>query len=182
MVEVKLNCDSDYKYLVDGQEERIKSRYKFLYYFMTDYIKKRELEDKINIKPNILDHVIVDYFVDIDRLKPFQEIEYVNEIKIYSYLSYWILRHKPLQVYQDIEDAELVFVNEDLVTELLGSFLFSEPENIPILDEKQEDVYEFLKTMKYYFCYRSFTAQSVELLLLAFQAGRGYQYSVDYMK
>ena len=30
--------------------------------------------------------------------------------------------------------------------------------------------------------YERFGLQSVELLLLAFQAGRGYQYSVDYMK
>lgn len=50
------------------------------------------------ISSNALDHVVVDYFVDIDRLKDFQNIQLTYESKIYAYLAFWLLRHKPLQL------------------------------------------------------------------------------------
>lgn len=183
MVNINICNNGNYKYLVDKfSENKIKSRYIFLCSFISDYIIQKGYQDKVILSTDILDHIIVDYFVDIDRLKPFQEIEYVNETKIYSYLSFWILRHKPIQVIASEKASELVYVNEDLVSELIASFLLSQPEDVPVIEEKQEAVYEFLKTMKYNFCYRSFSAQSIELMIMAFNAGRGYQYSVDYLK
>ena len=56
MVEVKLNCDSDYKYLVDSQEERIKSRYKFVYDFMTEHLV-------LGRRPNTNEPISVGHYV-----------------------------------------------------------------------------------------------------------------------
>lgn len=65
---------------------------------LADYIKCEKRQKRVGISTDILKHVIVDYFVDIDRLKSFAGIPKVNDSKIYSYTSFWILKHKPLQV------------------------------------------------------------------------------------
>ena len=53
-------------------EEKIISRYNCLYELLSAYLKRKRLEERIHIIPAVLDHVIVDYFVDIYRLKDFQ--------------------------------------------------------------------------------------------------------------
>ena len=55
----------------------------------------------------------------------------------------------------------------------------SEPENCAILNNQREVVDNFIGTLLYYFKYRDYSAKNIELIILAFQAGRGYQYSVD---
>lgn len=175
--------DKHYQYLVEKfTADKIESRYAFVYDFLSDYIIQNEYQEKLIISVDILDHVIVDYFVDIDRLKGFQEIERVNQIKIFSYLSFWILRHKPLQVICEKNASELSFVNEKMVTAFLRSYLFASPDSIPILSDNQVTIDIFIKSMEYYFEYRDYSAKSIEIMLLAFEAGRGYQYSVDYQK
>lgn len=171
----------NYKYLVQrfGGEE-ISSKYEWLYNLMNDYISARGYQDKILISHDILSHVIVDYFVDVDRLKEFQEIENLHPSKIYAYIGFWLLRHKPMQVLAAEEAEELAFVNEEFVCCLVRSYLFSEPENVPILDNQYETVDNFVSTLLYYFQYREYSAKNIEIMILAFQAGRGYQYSVDH--
>lgn len=172
---------TDYQYVIDKfGEDKIITRSEWLYGLLEDYIKSEKLQKRVGISTDILKHVIVDYFVDIDRLKSFAGIPKVNDSKIYSYTSFWILKHKPLQVMELQSAADLVFVNEDFVSHMLRGYLFSNPENIPILNNKQADVDLFVNTLVYYFKYREFSAQSIEMLLLAYAAGRGYQYSVDH--
>lgn len=141
---------------------------------------KKGCQNKVIISEDILKHVIVDYFVDIDRLKEFQEIEMVHASKIYAYLCFWVLRHKPLQVTVKEGANELAFINEEFATCLLRSYLFSEPENVAILENKKAVVDNFIDTMLYYFQYREYSAKNIELVILAFQAGCGYQYSADF--
>lgn len=170
-----------YKYLVEKfGEEKIQSRYKWLNDLLEDFVNKKKLQDKVIISDDILKHVVVDYFVDIDRLKEFQGIERVHQSKIYAYLSYWLLRHKVLQLTMPSQAADLVFINEEFVSCFLRSYLFSEPENVPILENQQKKVTSFVETMSYHFRYREYSAKNIELMILAFQAGCGYQYSADH--
>lgn len=46
--------------------------------------------------------------------------------------------------------AELAFINEKFVCCLLRSYLFSEPENVPIMNNKKEVVDNFIGTLLYY--------------------------------
>ena len=171
-----------YDFIVDHfGEGRLQSRYEWLYDLMQSFIVSENLQGKIHISEKILNHVIIDYFVDIYRLKEFQDIEKVHDSKIYAYLSYWLLRHKVLQI-DGYEDENIIFVNERFVCELLVSYLFKEPENVSIVIDKQEVISNFLETMLYYFKYRDYSAKSIEILILAFEAGRGYQYSVDFSR
>ncbi len=174
--------NGSYVYLINEfGEEKITSRYEHLYLLLKDFIEQKQYGEYVDISIVNLNHIIVDYFVDISRLKPFQEIKLVNEPKIHAYLANWILRHKPLQQ-KNNDNESMVFVNEEFVTDYILSYLLKEITDYPLLDERRESVEEFAKTMRYYFQYRSFTAQSIELMLLSFIAGRGFQYSVDNQK
>ncbi len=173
--------ESGYQYLVEKfGEERIKKRYQWLYNQMMDYIEAKEMEGRILISDDILCHVVVDYFVDIDRLKEFQGIEKTQPSKIYAYTVFWILRHKPMQITMMENAPELAFVNEEFSSYLIRELLFSEPDAAAILENQREKVDNFVDTMLYYFQYRDFSAKNIELMILAFEAGRGYQYSIDY--
>lgn len=145
---------------------------------MEDYIESEQLEGKVKISEDILNHVIIDYFVDIYRLKEFQDIEITHDSKIYAYLIAWILRHKPLQILVD-DSEDIVFINEMFVTEMLKGYLFRNPKNISIVNASREEVDNFFDTLLYYFKYREYSAKNIELIILAFGAGRGYQFSAD---
>lgn len=130
-----------YRYIVDRfGEEKVRSRSEWLYNLLGDYIEAEGLSDKVAVSRSVLKHVLVDYFVDIDRLKDFADIPKANDSKIYAYLCFWLLRHKPFQICRGYDDPELVFVNEEFVSHLLRSYLFSKPDNIPITNNKTEDV------------------------------------------
>lgn len=174
--------NDNYNYLVKKfGKERIKNRFDWMEHLLCDFIQKKNYQERVIISHDLLKHVIVDYFVDIDRLKEFQGIERVHISKIYAYLSYWLLRHKVLQVTVPDGAAELAFVNEDFVTYFLRSYLFSDPENVVILQEQEKCIDNFVETMRYHFQYREYSAKNIELMLLAFQAGCAYQYSADHI-
>ena len=159
-------------------EEKIQSRYAWLYNMLQDYLEFEKIQNQVYISEDILNHVIIDYFVDIYRLKEFQNIETTNDSKIYAYLISWIIRHKPLQIQE--KDAErFAFINEMFSVELLKSYLFRKPENVPIVNTVREDMDNFLETLLYYFKYREYSAKSIEMFILAFEAGRAYQFSAD---
>ena len=170
----------NYEYLTTKfGEKKILSRYEWLYGLMEEFLRIKGLDSEVLISSDILNHVVVDYFVDIDRLKEFQNIEKAHESKIYAYLAFWLLRHKPLQLKKAENAEKLAFINEEFVGQLVRSYLFTQPENCPILNNQRDTVDNFVETLLYYFKYREYSAKNIELIILAFQAGRGYQYSVD---
>lgn len=160
------------------KEEKIRSRYAWVYDLMQKYIETEKLQECVHISEDILNHVIIDYFVDIYRLKEFQDIETTHDSKIYAYLIFWIIRHKPLQIAS--EDMEkYAFINERFSAELLQSYIFKNPENVPILNTSKDTMSNFVETLFYYFKYREYSAKSIEMIILAFEAGRAYQFCVD---
>lgn len=169
-----------YEYIVEKYRDKLQARATWLYSIAENYLSAENLLDKVAISKEILEYVLIDYFVDIDRLKEFAKIERVNDVKIYAYMSYWILKHKPLQIINASESNNLAFVNESFVSHMLRGILFTDPEDVVLLNNKVADVDAFISTLEYYFKYRSYSAQSIELIILAFWAGRGYQYSADY--
>lgn len=173
------NRDKTYGFIVDCfTEEKIQSRYAWVYDLMLDYLRAEKIQDVVYISEDVLNHVIIDYFVDIYRLKEFQDIETTHDSKIYAYLIAWIIRHKPLQIPN--ENAEkYAFINEMFSAELLKSYLFKNPKNVSIVNTSREDMDNFVDTLLYFFKYREYSAKSIEMIILAFEAGRAYQFSAD---
>lgn len=112
------------------------------------------------------------YFSDIQRLKDYQKIEHVNEIKIKAYETFWLLKRKPLQLKGQIDDDRLLYVNEKFLLTRLTSFMLGEDINMPLVGEKSVAFKNFLDTLYYYLKFRRCDAQSIELMLLAFKAGQ----------
>ena len=173
--------DETYAYLVKKfSAEKIQSRHDWLTNILLTWIEQHEYSNKVAIMSEQIDHILIDYFVDIDRLKQFTGISKTNAVKIYAYIAYWILRRKPLQVITAEDAEDLVFVNENLVADILLDFIFNDPSGVSIVSSQREKMGLFEDTLRYYLKYRTVTPQVIELMLLAFHAGRGYQYSVDY--
>ena len=143
------------------------------------FISHNGYSESAFVSETVLNHVVIDYFADIKRLKEFQHIETTNHLKIFAYTVYWILRHKPIQIAVEA-DEKYAFINEEYCSDLIRMFLFDDPDNVSILKRDEESINEFIDTMRYYFCYRDVNPQCIELMLVSFKAGRGYQDSVDH--
>jgi len=88
-----------YKYLIDEfTEDVLINRFLFICSMAEKFIKDRASGELIGIDEYLINHVVVDYFADVLRLKKFHQSEKINYIKIASYLSYWIYKRKPLHI------------------------------------------------------------------------------------
>ncbi len=162
-------------------ERKIEERYSTLYEYLETFIKRHNYESKVVIANSVLNQAIIDYFVDIFRLKSFHQIEIANHIKIHAYTAYWILRRKPLQIIQDdVNDVNLAFVNEKFVASYLIQFTRGEYDKVIILEDERQAYFEFAKNLEYFLRYRYVTPQMIETMLEAYMAGKAFQKSLDY--
>lgn len=156
---------------VVGQDV-ISSRIQQISQEMLDFLKINNLEEIAYVHEMALTHAIMDYFSDIQRLKDYQQIEHVNEIKIKAYETFWLLKRKPIQLKGQIQDDKFLYVNEKFLLTRLTSFMLDDEINRPIVGEKSIAFKNFLNTLYYYLKFRRCDAQSIELMLLAFKAGQ----------
>lgn len=167
------NTYTNYEELVNKVgEEVIESRIKQIAYEMTEFIKTYELLDSVYIHEMLLTHAVMDYFSDIQRLKDYQKIEHINEVKIKAYETFWLLKRKPLQLTKQLEDDKWLYVNEKFLLVRLTNFMLQDNINVPMVQERKAAFTNYLDTLYYYLKFRRTDAQVLELMLLAFQAGR----------
>lgn len=153
-------------------EEVIQKRIEQISQEMIEFLKVYRLEEVAYIHEMALTHAIMDYFSDIQRLKDYQKIDHVNEIKIKAYETFWLLKRKPLQLKKQLEDDRFLYVNEKFLLTRLTSFMLGDNINMPLVGNKQAAFKNFLDTLYYYLKFRKCDAQSMELMLLAFKAGQ----------
>lgn len=171
-----INIENTYinydKLMASMGEEAIRSRIRQISQEMIDFLDANGLTEIAYIHEMALTHAVMDYFSDIQRLMDYQDIEHANEIKIKAYETYWLLKRKPLQLKKQIEDDRLLYVNEKFLLTRLTSFMLEGDINMPLAEEKSIAYKNFLNTLYYYLKFRQCDAQSLELMLLAFKAGR----------
>ncbi|GHT53619.1 hypothetical protein FACS1894106_4650 [Spirochaetia bacterium] len=134
-----------------------------------------DIEDKVRIDEESFQMFIVDYFADIARLKDFQDIERVNVDKIYGYELYWFLRRKPVQLVEPMPDN--FDINEKVALGVFIPRILNEA-GLPYTKETQkEEVHKrlntFINLLLYNLKYRTYTQQSLELVIEAFLSGAG---------
>lgn len=167
------NTYANYDDLVSAVgQEVIESRIQQIAQEMLDFLKINNLDQVAYIHQMALTHAVMDYFSDVQRLKEYQQIEHVNDIKIKAYETFWLLKRKPIQLKEQIEDDRLLYVNEKFLLTRLTSFMLDSEINMPIVEEKSIAFKNFLNTLYYYLKFRRCDAQSIELMLLAFKAGQ----------
>lgn len=172
-----------YSYLLEEfTEEKLRERFLSLYEYLCTFIEENNLKEKVYISVELLEQVLVDYFVDIYRLKKFHRIKKINKNKIHAYTAYWLANEKVLQIIQsDCCDKRLTAVNEWMAASYLISYLLDENgKSIVMNEENFKKIIEFKENLQYSLRYRHYTPYMLETVLIAFSAGAGWQYSLDY--
>ncbi len=154
------------------KEKKFEKRFIALVEDINEFIKVSGLVNKVKLNELALGYALVDYFEDIRRLKEFHRIQHVNSIKIVSYTSYWLLRRKPIQLLN--QDKDLIYVNERFVLAYIMDFLSSTDKG-HLLSRDNSGLKSFSELLFYFLKYRSYGANTLELMLTTFFAGRIYQ-------
>lgn len=154
-------------------EEVVRSRFDQIYEEIQAFIKSQGLEKTMKVNDVVLMQALLDYFSDVYRLKVYQKIQHINSIKIKAYETFWLIQRKPIQITEDhLEDDRMIYINEKFVLSRLVCYLLEGDLNKPIVGDKQKGFENFLDTLYYYLKFRRCDPQAMELLLLAFKAGR----------
>lgn len=154
-----------------NKDEKFKRRYAAIHADMVNYIEASGYEGKVFVNDSVLCYALVDYFEDIRRLKDFHHIPHINSIKLVAYMAYWLLHRKPLQIVGN--EKEFLYVNERFVLAYVLEFLNDGQTHI--LERENNGLKAFTESLFYYFKYRQFNAQAIEMIILAFFAGQVYQ-------
>lgn len=142
-------------------------RFKHLLEVVNLFLVKLEIWDKVRIDTKSLKMAVLDYYVDIVRMRAFQDIEKPNVEKVYGYTMYWFLRRHPIHVITEFLGCESI--NEKFVISYISSCILSD-ENISY-DDCKNILSEFIKLLFYNLKYRLYTQQSMELMINAFFCG-----------
>jgi hypothetical protein len=133
------------------------------------FLQRYGFNGKAIINARALKRAIVDYFVDIVRVKEFNSIEKTEREKNYAYMAYWLLRRKPILITVPFDGCE--FLNEMFITGYLVS-LSASIKKIANEDKARNPTFKkFQELLFYNLKYRPVSPQSLELMIEAFLAG-----------
>lgn len=147
----------------------------FLQVQAEQFISQASYTNCVVCNDRILMHVLLDYYSDIERLKDFHSIEFIRANKVFAYVTYWILRRKPLQfVGEGIEKTD-IFVNERFALFLVMNECLLEGVDYSLEDMGKVKYDEYIDFLLYYFKYRECSPQALELLIETFKMGLEFQ-------
>ena len=151
---------------------RIANRYVQALMMYHNFIDEHNFEEDVFVNQQSVKRALIDYFIDIARVKAFHDITNTNRAKIYSYAAHWLLRRKPLQVKAHFKGSE--FINELFVTYYILA-LISEAKGISDVEKEQNPAFGKFQSFLYYnLCYRPVSQQSLELMIEAFFCGYSF--------
>lgn len=163
--------DSSYEPIINYfSAEKVQERIEELLEKVQCFLNSGAVEkSSLYVSDDLVTHVVMDYFTDIKRLKNFHPIERTNEYKILAYELFWWLRRKPIQVVSSCKE-DSIFVNEKFAVSMVIDFFAEEVQQVSS-EIGVKSVNSFYDTLYYYFKYRHYTAQDIEMVLLAYKAG-----------
>ncbi len=159
------------EYLLENgcNEGDITLRFRDLLRYLQKFITFQKIAQSVKIDMNLLKKAVIDYFVDIVRIKKFHNIQQTRTEKIYGYTTYWLLKRKPIQVTNEFGDCH--FINEKFVAAYLLSGMFSEKGITCKKSINKAALDEYIILLTYNLKYRQVTQQSLELMIKAFYSG-----------
>lgn len=166
--------DKNYQFLLKYfSREKIFGRSKALWNEVVTVLEKFPFAGKLRIDEESFQMFIIDYFTDIVRIKDFHNIERVNTNKIYAYSLYWFLRRRPVQI---VEPTDNNFaINEKVALMVFFPKMLNEAGIIYTKETQNEALRNRLATFAnlffYNLKYRTYTQQSLELMIEAFLCG-----------
>jgi hypothetical protein len=163
------NSNVDYlkKHKIDNG--RVARRYRTTLEFLHNFVNTKKIALSVNVDGRILKTAILDYFVDIARIKEFHEIEKIDIDKIYSHMAYWLLKRKPIQIIKQFPGSE--FINELFVTSYLISSILAEKSIDGKRTAQNATFNHFQSQLFYNLKYRQVSQKSLELMIDTFFCG-----------
>lgn len=162
----------DYKEMVEEIGiDKFRQRLKGLQEMAEKFIEDAGYSTIVQCNERILLQVLLDYYVDIFRLKDFHGIEKVRTGKIFAYTIAWLIRRKPLQYTCYTEDEKDIFVNERFAVYLLVNECLLSGEKRFVKEVFEEQLKDYTDMLLYYFKYRQCNPQTLELLIESFKMG-----------
>ena len=138
----------------------LEGRFASLLTEMQCLIVKCKAEQFVDVNAELLQKTVIDYFVDIDRLKHYENISRISVSKIYAYETYWILQRKPIQITRpDGIDESNLYINEKVCTAMIIPKMFAEAGRRP--NDKNRKLQKFMNLIFYTFKYRDYTKKVI---------------------
>jgi len=163
--------DNDFFHKSGITKGDIVSRYLSVLRRFESFITSKKITQCVIVDQELLKTAIFDYFVDIARVKDFQQLQRANPEKIYGYMAYWLLKRKPIQVTRPFFGSK--FINELFIaTFIITSILAEKKLKSTQCDKSNFDKFQSL--LIYHLKYRLVTQQSLELTIEAFFCGYGF--------
>ena len=160
--------------IIDVGKAEFESRFEKMMDLVNSFLSEANYPDSVVCNERIMYHVLLDYYSDIRRLKEFHEIKHTKTDKVVAYLVYWILRRKPIQIIDFSEDEKDIFVNERFACSfLIGECLLED--NKRIIDDQLASPFDkYIDMILYYFIYRQYNPQVIELIIESFKMGKAF--------
>lgn len=170
---MKFVNDESYKYLLDYfPDNKIFIRFKTLMSETIAVLKAFKIAADVEIDKTAFQYLLLDYFADIARIKEFQKIKYVNVQKLYAYTIYWFLRRHPIQTTKNLPNW--YDVNEKVIIAIYIPKMLKEQGityDVNTDLKNKESAKRFINLFFYNIKYRTYTPQSLELMIDAFFLG-----------
>ena len=129
MIEHNLFEMENYRELIDEVGvDKFRERFEELQKTAMEFIEIGGFSDVAYCNERILMQVILDYCMDVMRLKEFHSIERIRTEKLFAYTISWIVKRKPIQ-FREYSDRERdIFVNERFAASFKAFSFASAPE------------------------------------------------------
>jgi hypothetical protein len=171
-------------------EELVHSRYVDAFKNVQSLLEKCGLKEHCTIEPELLWRATLDYFEDIARLKTFHRHKHVQTEKIYAYETFWYLRNHPIQINR-VDEVRPCYahINEYLfsywlikkmATELEAKFALNiQIDNFIEKFENHDLIIGFREKLYYTFRHRTYTQQSLLLMIEGFMAAAEFTLEIS---
>ncbi len=136
------------------------------------FINKIGSFDKLYVCDDVLTYCVMDCLTDIKRLSDFHKIEEVNSIKRTAYYVKWVLRRKPIMInIFSSDDDNIVYANEKYALSCMLAEIIGKDADKQLSEDAYKKYEIFVNTLYYHLKYRTTDAQTLEMIIEAFQAG-----------
>lgn len=172
MIEHNLYEMENYRELIDEVGvDKFRERFEELQKTAMEFIEMAGFSETSYCNERILMQVILDYFMDVMRLKEFHSIERIRTEKLFAYTISWIVRRKPIQFRDYSEEEREIFINERFAAYLLINECLMCGTKHFVQEAYAEKLVEYTEMLLYYFKYRQCDPKTLELLIESFKMG-----------
>lgn len=175
--------NNSYGLVLDNKKtgEKVVEKIQYLKDLYTEFIQTIGAQNSglYELNQKLLAITVMDYFVDLARIKEFHPVGKANVYKRIGYIAYWFLKRKPIQIISDSQKV-LADINERFMATYIVNEILLEINEINSntlywnsywnkLPKERREI--FFENWVYYLTNRNYDAQGLEFLVMNFEMG-----------